>query len=346
MGLSSGAIAAITAGLSAATSLTGTLISSNAAKASAEATAKSNWETQQAQAQGFYSRNAATSAQTAAEQAAQDQTLASRSTALEQTRAAQSAAIQRQQDILDAENQQAESLRSQGDTAAQTLLQQTSAPNLQAASDTSQQEAAALLSGVMPSSPAGTDPATGTVSTRDDSSTSALARRAAEAATNIRDYGSKIGKVQSYQAPLYGVSQAISENKAGIMPASVASQLLQSGSDILLLPAKEQYSGATGYGSALDTALQERGQNALDLAKLQYTDDTALATLKQSNATTLAANEAAQAKANASAAQSTGSIISGLGNLGLMTAGYIGGGGKLSNLFGGSGTGADAGGKA
>ena len=48
------------------------------------------------------------------------------------------------------------------------------------------------------------------------------ARRTAEAATNIRDYGSKIATVASYDAPVNTTDLAIQANKTGIMPAEVA----------------------------------------------------------------------------------------------------------------------------
>lgn len=333
MGVSAATATAIAAGVSAAAGVSGAVMSSRAQSNAANALRAQNLATSQAQNQAFGLRNQAAMAQTDAQRQVMQQSIQDRLTAAGQARQAQASALQRQQDVLTAENQQAAALRATGDTNAQALLDQTSGANLQGAQDASRAQAAALLSQAMPpSGPQVTDPS------GDAETKSAISRRVAEAATNIRDYGSKIAQVQSYQAPLQATSDAITASKIGIMPAQTAEAILRSGTPFNLMPSEVAYTGATNLGAATDAMLQARGQSALDTAGLEYGNRTSIANLTQQDATTLAANAAAQAKANAQAQAATGGIISGVGNLGMMTTGYFGSGGKLSNLFQGFGS--------
>jgi hypothetical protein len=300
---------------------TAAVISAGAAALGASAIRDQNLATSQAQQQAFNQRLAASSAQTDAQTAAMQQTMADRQTATAQMRTAQSSAQQQQQSVLDAENQQADALRARGDAAAQQLLHQTNQPTLAADQTNAQDQGALLLGQVAPSGPQPSDPR----GTGDPATTAAVSRRLAEAATNVRTYGSKVAAVNAYSQPTFDVNQAISENKTGIMPATTAESLLRAGSATRLLPSQIAYRNAGDLGAAMDELIRSRGQGALDTASLSYGNATNIANLGQSDATTLAANKAAQIKQDALAQQSLGGIISGVGQLGLYGAGYLGG---------------------
>lgn len=316
-------------------------MSMKAQQNSANAIRSQNLATEQAQNEGFMQRTAAANAQTSAQTAAMNQTMADRNAAATQMRQAQTAAMTQQSDILSAENTQADALRQAGDTAANTMLTQTTAPNLAAAQTGSQAQAAALLSspGTSPIlGPTATDPSGGTSGDAGtDATNQALARRTAEAATNIRDYGVKVGAVTSYAQPGQTVSDAITANRFGIMPAQTAANLLQAGSAVRLLPSQIAYQNATATGAATDALISSRGQSALDAAGLSYGNATDIANLGQQDTSTLATNTAAQAKADAAAQASLGGLVTGVGNLGMYGAGYYGGGPAwLKNLLPGS----------
>ena len=316
--------ATIIAGISAAAGLAGTIMSSNAAQAQQQAIAEQNRATALAQNQAFTARNLAGQAQTAGQLAASQETLTARADAANTMRENQAGALKNYQDIINAQNTQAESLRRTGDTQAQNLLQETNQPALDAAQQQRQQQAAALLAPGVPQGPGPTDPS-GTNSTSTDTTyTDAAARRTAQAAANIRTYGGKIAAVGAYDAPLQQTNLAIAENRAGIMPALTAEQLLRAGSATRLLPTQVAYRAATGLGGAQDVLLQSRGQGALDAAGLSYGNTVDIANLTQSDLDTIARNKSQQAQADASFAAQQGQTIKQLGNLGLYAAGAYG----------------------
>ena len=325
MGIPAGAAAAISAAAAVAgtgASLYGATQSSAAQAKAANAIAAQNQATQQAQNLAFGQRLAAGNAQTDAQTAAMQQTMADRNAATAQMRTAQSSAQDQQKAVLDAENQQQDALRARGDQAAQDLLAQTSQPTLAAGQTNAQNQAALLLGQVAPSGPQPNDPR----GTGDDTATkNAVSRRLAEAATNVRNYGSKVAAVNAYSQPTFDVNQAITDNKTGIMPATTAESLLRAGSATRLLPSQIAYRNAGDLGAAMDELIRSRGQGALDTASLSYGNATDIANLGQSDATTLAANKAAQIKQDAAFQQSLGGIVSGVGQLGLYGAGYLGG---------------------
>ena len=159
----------------------------------------------------------------------------------------QQSASDRFSETVNAQNQQAEALRRTGDTAAQELLQQTSGQALTEAQAQRQRESEALLErSYQPEGPGPTDP--NNAAARDPVQGGALARRTAEAATNIRNYGSKLATLGSYDAPLQQTASAIQENKFGIMPAQTAESILRSGSQTRLLPASTAYKSAGALG--------------------------------------------------------------------------------------------------
>jgi len=314
-------------------SLMGTMQQSKAAQQAQQAIANQNRMTQLAQNQGFTQRINAGLQQTAGQGEAMRQTLEARDTSATQMRRQQQDALQGFQDTLNAENQRAEEYRRAGDQASQDLLARTNADAQISQQKDREQQALALVQQGQDSQatgPAPTDPNSGV---QDPVAQAALARRTAQAATNVREYGAKIARAGSYSAVPQETGTAIAANRAGIMPAAFADKLLRAGSDVRLLPSRVNYTGATQMGQAYDTLLQSRGQNALDAAGLSYGNAVDLANLGQSNATTIAANEAAQAKANAEAAQSRARILSGIGNLGIQAGAYYGGGQGLSSLF-------------
>jgi hypothetical protein len=312
-------------------SLYGAAQSSNAQSKAADAIRQQNLATSQAQQQAFNQRMQAANAQTAGQTAAMEQSFQDQQAASRQTGQAQMAALKSTQDVLQTENTQADNLRQAGDTQAQLLLGQTNPAALAAAQKSQQDQATALLAQNMPApaGPQATDPSGGTNAVGNDpANRAASARRTAEAATNIRDYGSKIATLSAYDAPTNAVNLAVSANKTGIMPAETADYLLRSGSGTRLLPSQVAYQAATGEGNTQLNLIGSRGQNALDAAGLSYGNAVDIANLGQSDATTLAANKAAQAKQDAAYQQSLGGIVSGVGNLGLYGAAMYGGLGK------------------
>jgi hypothetical protein len=325
------------AAVSAATSIYGGIQSAHAQQAQSQAIADQNRATQLAQNEAFTTRNQAALQQTAAQSAASQQSLQDRNTAALQMRQNQMDALKNYQDTINAENAQATALRQTGDAAAQDLLTKTNAPTLADAQTQRQQQAAALLAPRLPQGPGPTDPAGNDAATGDLATGGALARRTAEAATNIRDYGSRIAAVGSYEAPVQQVGLAITGNRTGIMPAQAAEQLLRAGSTTRLLPSQVDYRAATGMGQAQDLLLQSRGQNALDAASLSYGNATDIANLRQSDADTIAANISAQAQANAKAKAAQAGIIQGIGRIGLYGAGAMGGYGGTGDLLGSQG---------
>jgi hypothetical protein len=336
MGVSAATAATVATIASAAigtgASLYGAAQSSAAQSKAANAIAAQNEATSQAQQQAFNQRLKAGLAQTAGQTSAMEQTFQDQQAASRQSGQAQLGALKSYQDVLDTENTQAASLRATGDQQAQLLLGQTNAASLAKAQQDRQTQAQTLLAANMPPAPAGpqpTDPSGGTNAVANDPANRAAgARRTAEAATNIRDYGSKIGTLSAYDAPTNAVNLAVSANKTGIMPAETAEALLRSGSAARLLPSQVAYGAATGEGQTQLGLIGSRGQNALDAAGLSYGNAVDIANLGQSDATTLAANKAAQAKQDAAYQQSLGGIVSGVGNLGLYGAAYYGGLGK------------------
>lgn len=317
----------VTLGLIAAgavASIGGTALSASAQAKTANAIQQQNLQTQQAQQQAFGMRLGAANAQTDAQRAAAEQTLADRNAAFSRMRDQQLQAQQSRQDVLAAENVQAEKLRAAGDEQAQQLLQQTNADKLAAAQDEARKQQATLLAA---STPGLTTPGPEPSAPNEPESKRALARRLAEASSNVRDYGAKVADLQSYDEPVRSVGLAIAGNQAGIMPAEAADALLRSGSTTRLLPTQVAFRNAGDLGSAMDQLLVSKGQSAQDAASLLYGNKIAGANLLQGDLTQEAANKAAQAKADAQFQQQIGGIISGIGQLGLYGAGYNEGGG-------------------
>ena len=304
-------------------SIYGATSSAGAAADAAKATARANQQMRDAQNLAFNQRMAATGRQTDAQRAAMNQTMADRSAAAALMRQEQTRAINANQANLAEENRRAESYRAEGDTAARKLLTDTDA---QAMEKMEQQRIASqnlLLDQNMPVTgpgPGATDPTEGMSS----STRTALARRGAEAATNIRDYGSKIANLASYSAPMFGVGQAVSENKFGIMPAQAADTLLRTGAPIRALPSQIAFRSAAAEGGAMDEVIRSRGQSELDTASLQFGNETGIANLGQQNAYTTAKNASDQARADAAYKQAIAGIYSQLGNAAIQGAGYFG----------------------
>jgi hypothetical protein len=337
------------AAVGAATSIYGASQQAAATKAQSQAIADADAANQRAQQQAFTTRNQAAQQQTAAQLAASQQTLSDESQRAALTGQQQMAALRNYQTTLQAENTQADTLRNTGDAAAQQLLQQTNAPTLDAAQQQRTAQTAALLATNMPQGPQPGDPSGNDPVQNDPAAQAAGARRTAEAATNIRNYGGKIATLSGYDAPTQQVGLANLNTATGIMPAQLAAKLLAAGNATRLLPTQIAYGAATAEGNTGLSAIQSRGQNALDAAGLSYGNATDIANLTQSNADVLAKNKLDQATANAAYQKSQAGIISGLGNLALYGAGYSAGGGKipglssLSSLFGGSAPNADYG---
>lgn len=342
MGISAGTASLIAAGVSAATAAGGAVMSSQASARNADAIANQNRATAVAQNQGFTQRMNAAIAQTGAQRATMDQTMADRNAAFTQMREGQTAAMKHQQDILAAENAQEDNLRAAGDTAGQQLLTSTSGDTLADAQAASRAQAAGLLSSATAApilGPTGTDPNAGG-SSGDTETRQAIARRTAEAASNIRTYGGKVANVTSYSAPGQTVSDAIAANRYGIMPAQEAETLLKSGSPTRLAPASIAYQNATNTGSSTDALIQSRGQSGLDAAGLSYGNAIDIANLGQQDASTIAANRAKQQEADNAYNASLGNLVTGVGNLGLYGTGYLGGGPDwLKKLLPGGGVG-------
>jgi len=315
--------------IGAGTSVYGAAQSAGAAKQAAQATETANLRTQQAQNQAFNQRMEAARRQTEAQSAVMNQTMTDRYAAAQQMREAQGSAMDLNKQNLLQENQTAEALRAEGDKRAQELLGQTNAEQLARSQAERAQQQNLLLDQNMPTTgpgPGETDPGAG----MDSETRKALARRGAEAAVNVREYGAKTAKLASYGQPIMDVGQAITGSKFGIMPAQAASELLRAGAPVRALPGQIAFRNAGSEGTSLDELIRSRGQSGLDTAGLSYGNDISLANLRQGNENVLAANTLGQAKADAAYKQQLAGIWSQLGNLGLYGAGYFGG-----NPFGG-----------
>ena len=231
-------------------------------------------------------------------------------------RGGQTSAIEGQQDLLAGMNAEEGGYRDQGYANADDLMGKTSGENLAGAQSDWNSQAAHLLDANYPVS--------GDSGTSDGVTNAALSRRAAEAATNIRAYGSKASQVGSYAAPLRTIQNAVTDSQTGIMPSAMASKLLQNSQPVLMSPSQTAWGNAGKYGEAAMGAAAAAGQSAQNIAGLQYQDSTDIANLTQADKATTAANIAEQAKADAAYKASMGQVFSSLGNLGLQGAGYYG----------------------
>jgi hypothetical protein len=290
----------------------------SAQKKAANAIAEQNQADIAAQTQGYAQRLADTKVQTEAQKAAWNTTMGNVNQIADTMRTTQNSALDAQASVNDAANQQEAGYRAQGQQAAGDLLDTTSAGNMQQAQMDWESNVRDLLTPYMPQGSTA-------VGTGDDPEVAAaVARRTAQAATNIRQWGADNAKVGSYVAPMTLVQNAITNAKTGIMPAQIASDLLQSSYPVLENPARQSWSDAGTYGAAATAAAQQAGQNALDVAGLRFQNDQGLANLQQANTEQAAANKASQATADAQFQAQMGALISGIGNLGLQGAGYYG----------------------
>jgi hypothetical protein len=333
--LSTGLALAGTA-VSAATAGAGMYMSNQAQERQAKAVADQNRAQAAAQNTAFYERAAATRRQSDAQSAVMQQGIADQAAATDRMRARENTAIDQRQQLLAATNTQADALRARGDAAGAALLEQTNKEALDKAQADRQAQQALLLDqsgavpvpGAGPAGPTAGDPGAGSTSTSTGSDTTdaAVSRRMAQAATNIRTYGQELAKTASYAQPLNTVALATTNTGTGIMPAQAADKLLSTGTPIRLLPAQLAYRNAADAGQSQIAALQSNAQGQLGLAGLDYSNTMGGANLAQADATTTAANIAAQAKQDALWGQQMGGILSGIGNLGMYASGYYGGG--------------------
>jgi hypothetical protein len=309
----------------------GAYSSSQAQKKSAQAVADQNYATTQAQNKAFDQRINAQTQRTSADQTSFLQQIADQQANAAQMRQSQASALKDQGSLLSAENQQAETLRANADAQSRQMLDQTSASSLQQSQADAKARAAALMDQTFsdPGSPNTTAPGGA-----DEGSKGALTRRLSQAATNVRDFGSKIADVGSYNQPLQTIGQAVQGNQFGIMPAQEAGRLLQGGAGVRLLPTQLAYQGAAGTGSAMDQLLSSRGTGQRGINALASGNQIGIANLQQSDADTLAANKTKQAQADAEYAKSVGNVISGVGNLVSYGAGYYGGYNPLAKTDG------------
>jgi hypothetical protein len=322
-------IAATSAAVGTGATIYGASQQSAAQSRAADLVRQQNQADTTAQNQAFTQRIAATRDQSNAQFANNQRQFQDQTTNAAEMRAAQEAALQRQNDTINQENQSAEGIRRQADQRAQDLLQATSGPVQDQSQKDYQDQQAALLAAAQapgPTGPAATDPSGSgaSTSTNDPVMKTALARRMGIAAANVRQYGADIARVGSYGAPLQATGLAIAENQGGIMPAESAARLLSAGSGVRLLPSQIAYRGATDQGTAADAMIRENAAQQNQLAGLGYSNATAGANLFQSDATTAAANKAAQAKADAAWQSQLGGLFSGIGNLAGYGAGLFG----------------------
>jgi len=184
--------AGIATAVGAAASLAGTYMGAQAQRQQASAIAAANRQTQLAQNQGFTQRMQAGLQQTQAQTAAAQETIQSRNQAAMQMRQQQMKSLQDYQDTINAQNSQAQALRQTGDIAGQQLLAETNPQALAAAEEQRRQQSAELLEANLPPSPDATSPDNAV--SGDPVQRGALARRTAEAATNVRQYGQRIAR--------------------------------------------------------------------------------------------------------------------------------------------------------
>ena len=307
-----------------ASTLYGASSSAGAARDAANATARANQMNIQAQNQAFTSRMAAADRQTQQQLATMQQTMADRNTAAGIMRQQQSRAMDQQQQNLAEENLRAEALRAQGDEQSRKLLDETSQDAQLRAQAQREAEQGQLLAANV------TDRGPGPDNPMSDKTKAAVARRLAEASTNVRDYGSKIAKASAYEQPLLQTQLAIASNKLGIMPAQAADTLLRSGASVRALPSQVAFRTAGSQGAAADEIIRSAGQSNLDTSSLEYGNKVALANLGQANTGVQAKNMSDQAHADAAYKQAIAGLFGQLGQLGLYGAGMRGFGGTGS----------------
>jgi len=307
------------AGLAA--SMYGAASSAGAARDAANATAKANAWNMQAQNQAFQQRMGAADRQTQQQLATMQQTMADRNAAANVMRSQQSRSMDQQQQTLAEENARAEALRAQGDEQSQKLLSDTSQEAQLAAQAARENQQGLLLETNMPGRGPGPD------DPMSDKTKSAVARRLAEASTNVRDYGSKIARASAYEQPLLETQLAIAGNKLGIMPAQAADQLLRTGAPVRALPNQIAFRTAGTEGAAADELIRSAGQSGLDTSGLQYANAVTGANLGQANVGVQAKNMSDQAHADAAYKQAVAGLFGQLGQLGLYGAGMRGFGG-------------------
>ena len=320
-------IAGIGVAVSAAGAAYGAVSSSNAAKAQA----KSNDAAISAQNTGFFARNADARRQLDAQSAAQGTSQQAQEQAFATMRGQQDTALTARDEAVSAQNRAAEGIRAQADSQQQGLLADTSGQTLmdaRTADVTARNDAAAPAAlNIQTANP---------LSNSDKSETKqAFAGRLAEAAGNVRSYGQRLAQVQSFTAPLTTVSQAISKEQAGIMPAAAANQLLQSGQGVRLLPSQAAYQIAGTEGASRQGMIGAALEGDLNVAKNQFEGGTNAANLQQGNATQLAQNAATRAQMQAQKDAALGQLISTAGNVGTYAAGAYGD--QINGAFGGQG---------
>ena len=324
-------LAATAAAISAATAVGGTLYSASESQAATDAQRRSNQVTLDAQNAGFWSRNQDARTRLAAEGTAQTTAQGKQQQAFGETQDAQRDAFGDRARTIDAENTSADAIRQEADQQQQSLIDHTNAQRL---TQSQADKEAQINAGVAPVA-ANIETASPLGGGGDSSGTKqAYAARLASAAGNVRDYGKRLATVASYTAPLTTVGTEIANEKAGIMPAAMANQLLQSGQQIRLLPSETAYRAAGTQGAAKQGSIAAALQGDLGVAKTQYEGGVDTANLQQAGAKTLAENAAIAAKEKATQAKSIGDVISGVGSIGAYASGRYSD--YLNGLGGGS----------
>lgn len=320
-------VSATIAAVSAASTIGGSIINANNQAKAAQAQMNAVQTAQQAQETGFFARNTAQQAQTAADLQTQTGGTAQKEALDAAAYNAQSQAIKSQTDTTNQINQLIAGQQGQADNSVSQALAATSAPALAAAQ---QQATAARASAMDPNANAiaVTNPIPGSASSGPEAA--GVAARMTEAANRTKQYGDSLATIEGYNQPVIATNLAGQNLATGVMPNAEAVRLLQSSAQPLLLPSQVAFTNAGETQRAGSAAIDAQTQAQLGINQAQANTITQPADLRQ-NYTTVAAQNAASLAQYQAATNPWGALLSGAGQLGMYAAG--GGASSLGSIF-------------
>lgn len=330
MCIAAAAIPLITAGVSAAASIGGAVMSANAQKSVAEAQMNAAAQAQQAQEQGFFQRMTAQQEQNARDFATQTSAISSENQAQAQFEAQQSQARAQREAQIQQNNQQTQDVGNQAQQLVKSTENQVTPESLAAAQQQQQAQIEALASpgtaniaSGTSNLPQGQGPTAASASAGDSETQSAIATRLAQAAAATRQYTTNQAKVASYGAVPASLQNTSTTLGTAASPLAFQQKGIEAGQPAYLAPSTVSYQQAGNYYQNLLKAIQARTQGRLNVSNAIATGDITYADLQQADTATAAQNQAAITAWQAEANPLPG-ILSGIGNLGLYASGRLG----------------------
>jgi hypothetical protein len=331
--------ALLIAGVSAAATVGGAIMSSSAQANVANAQMNAARQTQIAQNTGFMQRLSAQADQNQRDYATQQSAIQARGQAQQDLETSQNAAVAERERQIASSNQQSQQVGSQAQQAVADAAKQVDLQNAQKAQQAQIQQLAA-------SQPRGGAPGTGPNAAPPDASgnpaavaaptsnetASAIATRLAQAAAATRDYAGARATLASYAAPIAQLAQTTTNLNTASLPLADRERQLQTALPIQLEPSTTAYGTARNYYKNLLDVIQTRTQGRLNVSSAIGQGDINNADLQQADISNAAQNQAARAAWQAASNPLPG-ILSGIGQVVSYGAGYLGAGQGLSNLF-------------